>query len=301
MKNNIVEPSWNLINKASSIKKFNFLPSLLSTLYLSVIVLYQISYTYIIIFNKKDEFFSLVIDFFHKSYFWEVVIWLLIWLLFYILLKPVAEAGIICMVDWYNLQDENKKKVSYWISQWLLNFLQLFEYHNFMWLFRLLSIITFYFLLLRIMWSEYAFIISIVMAIYMVFSIFINLLFAYTRFFIIFEKKHVFEAISLSTKMTLTNIEVTIKLYYTLFLIYARVFFTVVVFTLISLIFSVLFWYLSGQIYLILWMGIVWVFLIVFILFTSHFNSVLEIFVDALWYNAYIENKKNMPSEDSSE
>jgi hypothetical protein len=32
-------------------------------------------------------------------------------------------------------------------------------------------------------------------------------------------------------------------------------------------------------------------------LFISHLNSVLEIFVEALWYNAYIENKKNYPDE----
>lgn len=297
MRQEIVEPSWNLINRANSIKKFNFIPSLISTLYLSVIVLYQISYTYVILFKKKDEFFSLVVNFFHKSYFIEVIIWVAIWLILYLLLQPIAEGWVICMIEWYRWNDEQKKKISYWISQWILNFLQVFEFHNFMWLFKLLSVITFYFLLLRVVWKHYAWAISIVMWIYLIFAIFINLLFAYTRFFIIFEKKRVFEAISLSTKMTLTNIDVTLKLYYTLFLVYARVIFTVVVFTIFSWIFSFLFWYFTTQIYFIFWAVFIWIILFIFILFTSHFNSVLEIFVDALWYNAYLENKKNMLDE----
>ncbi|HBA44951.1 TPA: hypothetical protein DCZ31_03130 [Patescibacteria group bacterium] len=78
MEHNIITPSWELINKTNTIKKFNFIPSLLSTLYLSVIVFYQIAFTYIYIFELKDQFFSLVIDFVHKSYFIEVLITLAI-------------------------------------------------------------------------------------------------------------------------------------------------------------------------------------------------------------------------------
>jgi hypothetical protein len=73
MKSNIVLPSWELVNQASTIKKFNFLPSLLSTIYLSLIVFYQVSYSYIIFFHKKDEFFKLVLDLIHQSYFYEVI------------------------------------------------------------------------------------------------------------------------------------------------------------------------------------------------------------------------------------
>jgi hypothetical protein len=298
MKSNIVIPSWELVNKASVIKKFNFLPSLLSTIYLSVIVLYQVAYTYIIIFQKKDEFFSLVIDFIHQSYFIEIIIWAIIGLLLYLLLQPIAEAWILFMIDAFSKKDESKQKISYGISQWLLNFLPLFEYHNFMWLFRLLSIVTFYFLLLRVFWQDYAVPISIIMGIYLIIAVWINLLFAYTKFFVIFEKKSVFEAISESTKMSLNNMDVTWKLYYTLFLVYARVIISIIVFTVFPLIFSVLFAYVTTQIFFIAWLSIIWVIFVLFLLFISHLNSVLEIFVEALWYNAYIENKKNNPEEE---
>ncbi|EKE27672.1 MAG: hypothetical protein ACD_3C00174G0004 [uncultured bacterium (gcode 4)] len=291
-------PSWELVNHANVIKKFNFLPSLLSTIYLSVIVLYQVAYSYIIIFQKKDEFFSLVINFIHQSYFIEVVIWAIIWLLLYLLLQPIAEAWILFMIDAFSKKEESKQKISYWISQGILNFLPLFEFHNFMWLFRLLSIVTFYFLLLRVFGQDYAVPISIIMGIYMIFAVWINLLFVYTKFFITFEKKSVFEAISLSTRMTLNSMDITLKLYYTLFLVYARVIITIVVFTIFPLIFSALFAYVSTKIFFIVWVTIIFIIFAAFLLFISHLNSVLEIFVEALWYNAYIENKKNSPEEE---
>jgi hypothetical protein len=74
MEHNIITPSWELINKTNTIKKFNFIPSLLSTLYLSIIVFYQTAFTYIYIFELKDQFFSMAIDLIHKSYFIEVLI-----------------------------------------------------------------------------------------------------------------------------------------------------------------------------------------------------------------------------------
>lgn len=299
MKHNIVIPSWELVNKWGVLKKFNFLPSLISTLYLSVIVFYQISYTYIIFFHKKDEFFSLALNFIHQWYFLEVLWIILLWLIFYLMLSPIAEAWVICLIDWISKNDETKNKVWHGISQGLLNFLPLFEYHNFMWLFKLLSIVTFYFLLLRVFWMDYAVLISIIMFVYLMFAMLINILFAYTKFFIIFEKKHVFEAISLSTTMTLNNMDVTWRIYYTLLLVYVRLFLTVVMFTVFPIILSAIFAYITSQFFLVLWVSLVAFFFLIFIILISHVNSVLEIFVEALWYNAYVENMKTfeMPKE----
>jgi len=293
MKHNIVIPSYELAHNATLIKKFNFFPSLLSTLYLSVIVLYQTAFSYIYIFQKKDEFFSVIINIAHQAYFIEVIIWVAIWFLLYILIQPIAEWWMAQLIDAYSKKEASRYKTSHWVTQWLLNFLPLFEYHNFMWLFRLLSIITFYFLLLRIFWQDYAFIISIIAFCYILFSIVINLFFAYAKFFIIFEKKHVFEAISLSTRMSLNNIEITWKLYYTLFLVYIRVILTIIIFIVFPLIFSTLFAYVTTQLFFWVWVTVLAVIFWGFLIFITHLNSVLEIFVESLWYNAYIENRKD--------
>ncbi len=289
---NLIIPSWELVNKASLIKKFNFFPSLLWTIFLSLIVLYQISYSYIIIFQKKDEFFSLVLNFIHSSYFLESLIIVIIFFLTYILFLPIAKWWLYYLIDAYYKQDVSKYTIWYWISQWLLNFLPLFEFNNFMWLFKLLSIITSYLFLIRILWREYILLISVCIWTYFIFAIIINILFIYTTFFIIFEKKWLFESISFSVKMAINNLNVTFKLYYTLFLVYARILITIITFLLLSIITSFIFAYITSFFIFIIWISIVIIIVIVFIIFTSYLNSVLEIFVDSLWYKTYIENMK---------
>ena len=100
------------------------------------------------------------------------------------------------------------------------------------------------------------------------------------------------EAVSLSMSMTLKNMEVTSKLYYTLFLVYIRTIITIVVFMIFPLIFSIIFAFVTSETLFILSMSVIGLALFAFMVFVSHLNSVLEIFVDALWYNAYLENKK---------
>jgi hypothetical protein len=289
---NLIIPSWELVNKASLIKKFNFFPSLLWTIFLSFIVLYQISYSYIIIFEKKDQFFSFVLNFAHSSYFIEFLITLIVFFLMYILFLPIAKWWLYYLIDAYSKQDIKKYTFSYWISQWLLNFLPLFEFNNFMWLFKLLSIITSYLFLIRILWKEYILLISLCIWIYFIFAIIVNILFIYTTFFIIFEKKGLFESISFSVKMTINNLSVTFKLYYTLFLVYARIIITILTFLFLSVITSFVFAYITSSFIFVIWITIIIIMVIIFIIFTSYLNSVLEIFVDSLWYKTYIENMK---------
>lgn len=74
MRDEIVMPAWKLASESVTIKKFNFIPSLLATAYLSFIVLYQVAWSYVYIFQLKDRFFSLVIEFTHTSFFLETLI-----------------------------------------------------------------------------------------------------------------------------------------------------------------------------------------------------------------------------------
>ncbi|MDD2487322.1 MAG: hypothetical protein PHS92_03060 [Candidatus Gracilibacteria bacterium] len=298
MKGNIIVPSWDLVTNASVIKKFNFIPSFLSTLYLSIVVLYQIAFTYVYIFNLKDEFFSWAIQIVHEGYVIEILIGFGMLLFIYIFLTPISEGGMICLIDGFYKKDGNKYKVSYGLSRGLLNFWPIFELHNFMALFKLLSIVTAYIFCLRIFGEDYAVTISVIFFIYLIFSLIMNILFAYSKFFIIFEEKGVFEAASLSTRMTLNNMGVTGKLYFTLFLVYIRVVLTIIMFLIFPLLASLVFAYISSQFFFIFWITLIILIFIVFLLFITHFNSVLEIFIDGLWYNAYTENRKTFEMEE---
>ena len=91
LRESIVGPAWDLVMNTSLLKKFNFFPSLLSTIYLGCILLYQLAFTYVYIFHLKDQFFAYVIQWVHTSYFWEIVITLVVGMGLYILVMPIAE------------------------------------------------------------------------------------------------------------------------------------------------------------------------------------------------------------------
>lgn len=68
LQESIVGPAWDLVISTSFLKKFNFFPSLLSTIYLGIIVLYQIAFSYVYIFKLKDQFFAIIIEWLHNAY-----------------------------------------------------------------------------------------------------------------------------------------------------------------------------------------------------------------------------------------
>jgi len=180
-----------------------------------------------------------------------------------------------------------------------MNFLPIFEMTNLLSIFKLLSIITFYIFLLRVFGREYFMNITIFMAVYLGFAFLVNILFSYARFFIIFENKKALEAMSLSVHMALTNLEITFHLYFTLLLVYIRTFLTSIIFVVFPLLISWLFTYITVSFLQNIIITILVCIFILLLVFISHLNSVLEIFVETIWYNAYRENKKNFNALES--
>lgn len=91
MKEDIVIPAWEIASKNSEIKFFNFFPSFIATFYLAIIILYQLAWSYIKIFNLKDRFFNFVVEFVHTDYFWEIITLCSICFFVYILIIPIAQ------------------------------------------------------------------------------------------------------------------------------------------------------------------------------------------------------------------
>ena len=121
----------------------------------------------------------------------------------------------------------------------------------------------------------------------------VNVFLAYTRFFIVLEKKKAFDAIIASTNMALDNIGITVRLYLTLILVYVRTILTVSAFIIFPFLISGVLTYVTIVSIQFLFIGILVMLLVGFILFIAHINSVLEIFVETLWYRAYVENKNS--------
>jgi len=74
MKESIALHAWELVTRFHSLKKLNFFPSFLGMLWLFCILLYQITFTYVYVFHKKDEALEAFAQFAHTDYFLEVML-----------------------------------------------------------------------------------------------------------------------------------------------------------------------------------------------------------------------------------
>ena len=103
MKDSIVISAWEMVTNFHSLKKLNFIPSFMGMLWLFVILFYQITFTYIYIFDKKDEAMLALAKFLHNDYFGETIGVLAIIFLLFQLLEPIASGGIIEMMHSYKM------------------------------------------------------------------------------------------------------------------------------------------------------------------------------------------------------
>jgi hypothetical protein len=302
MKENIVISAWEMVTEFHSLKKLNFIPSFMGMLWLFVIVFYQLTFTYIYIFDKKDEALEAVSKFIHTDYFGESIVFLGTIFVLYMLLEPIASGGMIEMMHSYKMHKWERNRRSWqWFFDGLRHFLPIFEVHNLTAIFRPLSIITFYILLLRIFGRAFILPISSVMWVYLIFAFCINICFSYSKFFIIFEHKAAIESLSASTGLAMRNIAITGRLYFTMILLYLR---TLVV----AVIFLVIPFLISSFLAFVPILGLKLFFLVIFIIiavvlfiFIVHLNSTLEIFVEATWYEAYMVCKAEEKSNGHTE
>ena len=74
LKEKIILPALELIKNDNKIKKYYFIPGLLSIILLSVLLVYQSIYTYVIILGKREEALEVILEFFHNAYIVEAII-----------------------------------------------------------------------------------------------------------------------------------------------------------------------------------------------------------------------------------
>jgi hypothetical protein len=293
MKEHIALQAWEMITRFSSLKKLNFFPSLIGMTWLLVMLTYQITFTYVVVFKKKDKFLQILSNFMHKDYFAEVLVGFGILFFLYIFIAPLAEWALVEMIHSYRKSNGQKLHRTFQgIFDGFRHFLPLFEAHNVISVFKPLAVVTFYILLLRLFGKEYFEPITYIMVTYLIFAFFINMCFSYAKFFIIFENKWVIQSLSYSTGMAVRHIGITLQLYYTMILLYLRTIIVGLIFLVLPFIISTVvtfFTIVSVQIVLLVIFGILSFVLFIFIV---HLNSTLEIFVEATWYEAYQLCKK---------
>lgn len=293
LRDKILIPAWDMIKDDSNAKKFYFIPWVLSIIFLTWTLVYQSIYTYVKIFwNNQDKILKSILKFLESDLWIKALIALVIFLIFYFILAPIFEAGLIKIIDIKYKWLQISKSEAFW--QWLYRFLPTFEYNNIFSEFKMLSILNAYLFIIRFVWAEYISIINYIFLFILIFGIIINILLAYSKYFIVLENKTVFQAISESIKLTILNPLYTVKIFFMIFILNFRVIINFLVFLIFPIIIGSAITYISIQFILYIALFIVtWMFIIA-ILIMWYLASVLEIFKTSIWFHAYIYWKNNL-------
>lgn len=291
----IIIPAWNIIKNDSKIKKFYILPWLLSILFLTILLVYQSIYTYVVVFGKKKEALVIILKFFHSDYVFEIAVSAIVFLVIYLLLVPIFEWGLIKYI--HSKYNDKSMSMSEAFWQWLYRFAPIFEYDNIFSEFKLISILNGYLFTIRFVWVEYISAVSYTFIILFLLSMLFNILLSYSKYAIVIENKWVFESIWVSWKITILNLKRTIKLYFLMFLLNLRVIFNFIIFLSFPIIMVVAIWLITTKIFLVVAITILTILFIIFLFALWYLTAVLEVFKTAIWYYAYLEWKKALDDE----
>jgi hypothetical protein len=143
--------------------------------------------------------------------------------------------------------------------------------------------------------------ISIIAVIFVIGLVITRFLFEYARYYIITENTGVFESLGLSLTMTVENVGITLRIFVSLIIVYIR---EIVLLISIFLLPFIMSWLIALGLAPIFLQGVFVIIGLVYLLFliiVSSMNSVIELFVESLWYSVFRENLgDNHASHDSS-
>lgn len=292
---NILYPSLATIRNDSKIKRFYFFPGLLSVIFLSVLLVYQVVYTYVVLLGKKDKALELILQFFHSSYATEIIITAAVFVVFYIFIIPIFDGALIRYINNKNIQGTASRSDS--LGFWIFRFYPLFEFNNIFNMFKFISIVNGYLFSLRFLWLEYLSSVSVFFIIAFIFSIILNIFIAYARYEIVLENKWVFESIGVSSQIALLNIKTTLRLYVMMIIMNIKVMLNFIVFLIFPIAWAFIAGFVTSQIFATIAFFILGWFFIFLILILGYMTAVLDVFTTSIWYHAYIEWRKKLSSK----
>ncbi len=288
---NILLPSLQMIRSDSKIKRFYFFPGLLSVIFLSVLLVYQVIYTYVVLLGKKDKILEPILQIIHSEYLSSIIIVSTIFVILYVILIPIFEWALIRYIKQKSQWDASRSD-SMWFG--IFRFYPLFEFNNIFNMFKFISIINGFLFSLRFLWLQYFSILSIFFSIAFLFSVILNILIAYARYEIVLENKWVFEAIGSSSQIALLNIKTTFQLYILMFIMNIKVLINFIIFLIFPMLAAFIAGFISSQIFTVIAFSVLWILFFIFIIILGYMAAVLEIFTTAIWYYAYEDGKKKL-------
>jgi len=263
---------------------FSFLPYSL----LFVVYLFYQTYFFIVSFNTWVNWGKLKLYIQNVFAFWEsnfFMLWtiLLVILLIYFFIPPIAEAALINYL-------KNWCSISSALWKWIVKFFYMLELHWF------LSLFTFLFFLivasrLYVLNMLDPVFVKPLLIVWLILIFFFNFTTVYSRFLVVIEWLSPFDAIKESIKLTFLNLSITFKGFVIYMLLYLRFFFNILV--LIGIPLFVLYLFLHSNISNteVVKYTIYTIIVILFII-TAYVNSLIEAFFISMWYNIFMKIDK---------
>lgn len=295
----IILPALQLIKHDPKVKRFYFVPWLLSIVFLSLLLVYQSIYTYVVILWKKREALEVILNFLHSDYVTEVAISVVVFVVVYLAVMPIFEAWLIRYIE----EKVKWNKVSNSDCLWfgVFRFYPMFEYNNIFSMFKFISLINAFLFAIRFIGLEYMEYMVIVFIISIIFSIIINTLVSYAKYEIVLQNKTVFQAIGTSAKISLLSLKTTLKLYLLMFVVNIRVIINFIIFLIFPLLLIWIVGYVTSTVFLTIALIILACLFIAMVLFLGYMTTVLEVFSTAAWYFAYKEGREKLEQAKADE
>lgn len=289
---NIVHKAWTLIQEDFKIKKLYFFPWLISIIFLTILLVYQSVYTYVVLLHKKEAVLVVMLELFHSKYLIEILLAFWIFLILYFVLTPIFEWWLIYYLDKKNnWEDISSSEIIWW---WIYRFLPIFEYSNIFSEFKFISVVNIYLFCLRFVWIEYIWKLNILFILLLLLSMVINIITSYCKFEIILNNKKALESVASSMKITLFNLWTTVRIYFFLFVVNVRIIINFFVFLLFPVIIISAVTYITSKVFLAITITILSLIFLFLILVLWYLWWVFEVFKTSVRYYAYLEWKKRV-------
>ncbi len=284
-KNKIIQEAWELIKDDINLKKMYFIPGLLSILFLTILLVYQSIYTYVVIFHQKEKALEIILAFFHSHYAIQIIILFIIFLVIYIFLSPIFEWWLIR----YIFKKSEWKAITPWeaLSLGVYKFFPLFKYSNLFSEFKFISVFNGYLFIIRMFDGQYINIITYVFIVLFILSSMINIVVIYAKYIIVIENKNVYKSLAKSMKLTVVTFATTLKLYFIMFILNTRVIINFVIFLAFPMSIITLLTIITSKIFLTITIILLSIIFIIFIFFLWYLTWTLEVFKNAIWFFAY--------------
>lgn len=291
--------AWQVTLNGQKIRRFNFFWSILDTIILSGTLIYQIGYVWLDVMGKKSDFFEWLLLsirsllWHHGTTFISGVLFIgLFYFLVNFLIKNIFNAGLIYLIRAFNNKNQREYRVMSALNFWWRKSIKLAEYHSLLFWSKPVYIFYIFFWGYRLLSGNWGIIFTMA-GIFVVALVITRFLFEYARYYIMLNNVGVFEALGLSLSMTLENVNVTLRIFISLLVVYLR---EIILLFSIFLLPFIMSWLVAlglGPVFL------QWVFIFIglvyfaFLIIVSAMNAVIELFVESLWYSVFRENAEH--------